>query len=84
MNTIKEFQIWSEGFRATGESQGAFFHGTSEGENFKEAVENFANTFPDFKKYYDVRINTKTGEEYLSYWGCQLFDNEQDARKSFG
>ena len=79
---MKKFQIWSEGFRATGESQGAFFHGVSEGENFKDAVLKFVKNNPDFAEYFDS--DTRDDIEYFYYWGCRLFDNEQDARKSFG
>jgi hypothetical protein len=67
-----KYQIWSEGYQATGESSGAYKHGELEANNFKEACDNFFND----DKYYN--------SDKLTYWGCRLFDNEVDARKSFG
>lgn len=78
---MKKFDVWLEGYRATGE------HGTAQ--LIGEGVE--AETFPeacvkamldnnwgaaDLEKYYDKERNT--------YWGCRFFDNEKDARASFG
>ena len=36
---MKKFEVWSEGYRATGESAGAQFHGEAMAENFIEACE---------------------------------------------
>ncbi len=76
---MKEFEIWSEGYRATGEHGTATFHGKYAGESFDEAVE-------EFKKHYSGRVDTSEyfGEKRHSIWGCQLFPTESDARKSFG
>lgn len=102
---MKEYEIWSEGYRATGESGDATFHGKSFGNTFDEAVENF--TYPEDKvREYDgfvyIHKGDKLGadrytrecfmsdEAYINrrsnwkIWGCALFDNEADARKSFG
>lgn len=86
---MKEFEIWSEGYRATGEDGDATFHGKYPGETFDEAVE-YANSqstlnaerytpecFWPREAYNNRRSNWKI-------WGCALFDNEADARKSFG
>ena len=70
------FDIWSEGFRATGDSGDATHRGRAQGKTFREACERFADTHPEFKKCYNQEANT--------YWGCRLFDNESDARRSFG
>ncbi|MFF2798109.1 hypothetical protein [Lysinibacillus xylanilyticus] len=70
------YPIWSEGYKATGQSAGAMCHGEAEGETFKEACVEFASTNKRFKEYFD--------EERMTYWGCRLFDNSVDARKSFG
>jgi hypothetical protein len=70
------FHVWSEGFAATGQSSPAIYHGTGSGRNFREACDNLAEKRPEFKKYYDP--------EHMTYWGCRLFDNETDARRSFG
>ena len=73
---FKRFEIWSEGFAATGQSGPATFHGYSWGKDFSDAVNRFADRNEKFARDYRV------GE--LTYWGCRLFDNESDARRSFG
>lgn len=55
---------------------GASFLGSSTGNNFREAVINWYNDNPMRLGEFD--------KEHLSDWGCQLFDNEKDARRSFG
>ena len=66
------FEIWSEGY-AVMEGRGtAHHHGNIEANSFKEACDIFFNN----NKLYNP--------ERLTYWGCKLFDNETDARKSFG
>lgn len=70
------YNIWSEGFSATGEAGVATFHGRSSGMGFLDACVVFANSNPAFKKDFDP--------ELMTYWGCKLFNNEADARRSFG
>lgn len=72
----QEFEIWSEGFAATGESGPARFHGTSIGIDFKDSCIKFSLANPKFLEYFD--------SSRMTYWGCELFDNEIEARKSFG
>ena len=71
-----EFSIWSEGYRATGGYGHAQYEGVGHGETFQEACDDLARRNQVFNKYYDP--------ERLTSWGCRLFDNESDARKSFG
>lgn len=77
----KEYEIWSEGYLCTG-MEGvpakADFHGRFEGETFQDACDKWAETLKDeySRSCYD--------RDRLVYWGCKLFDNEDDARKSFG
>lgn len=73
---VKIFDIWCEGFMATGESSGANSLGCCSGKDLKEACINFAKTNKDFANYFN--------EDRMTYWGCRIFDNEADARKSFG
>jgi hypothetical protein len=74
---MKTFEVWTEGFSATGESGDATFHGEFEGKTFREAVNAYIATDPEYhNQYYDAKR--------LTYWGCRFFDNESDARKSFG
>lgn len=72
---MDSFNIWAEGFAATGQSGGAVFMGSNEGEDFKDACDKFFIE-EDHKIYYD--------SNNLTYWGCKLFDNELDAKVSFG
>lgn len=71
-NKMTLWYIWSEGFAATGQSGSATLHGTRMGETFEEACQAL---FKDDKTY---------SKEKNTLWGCHLFDNESDARKSFG
>lgn len=84
----KPYEIWSEGYLASG-MEGtpckATFHGTCEGSNFREACNNF---FKDEECYNSgipgVNISGIFHETSPSLWACRLFDNESDARKTFG
>ena len=78
-----------EGFSATGQSSGAQTInggyddevGLIEASSFDEAIikyEQLSNTKVD-KYEGDNAKRSKYG-----IWGCRLFDNELDARKSFG
>lgn len=70
----KEFEIWTEGYRATGESSDATFHGKVKAADFVSACQEL---FKGSKDFY-----VQNGVPKL--WGCGCFDNEVDARKSFG
>lgn len=70
------FEIWSEGYVVTGNSAGAYYHGSIRAETFREACIKFAEQNSEFKKYFD--------SDKMTYWGCKLFNNGTDARKSFG
>ena len=74
---MKIYKIWSEGWSATGGSSGALLHGTQIANSFREACNIFFS-----KKENDERGDYDS--KYLTYWGCSLFDNEKDARRSFG
>lgn len=69
---MKIFDIWSEGYVATGDSGKATYHGEGTGKTFKAAC---IKKFKDDNNYCS-KNNT--------YWACCLFDNEDDARESFG
>jgi len=71
----KKYEIWSEGYRVTGGSSGARLHGTEIATSFKEACVKHMDNDED-RKYFD--------EDRVIYWGCRLYDNESDARKTFG
>lgn len=76
-----KFQIWSEGYLATG-MEGipvtAKMLAEVEAETFREACDKVCSD-PDWQKRYG-----NYNAEHLTVWACGLFDNEADARKSFG
>ena len=73
----KVFSLWMEGYAVTGNSSKAEFLGNIEAESFGEACDKWASTLTQ-PEYY-----RRTGE-CASYWGCRIYDNEDDARKFFG
>lgn len=77
---MREWSIWAEGYKATGQSSDAVFLGTQTAETFDEAVEkHIASASDDERKYY-----SKSERGYYTMWGCRIYDNETDARKAFG
>jgi len=70
---MQQYEIWSEGFISTGQVSNATWCGTVTAESFQAACD---EKFKDHKNFYK--------KEKLTYWGCRLFDNEADARRSFG
>jgi hypothetical protein len=76
---MKEIEIWMEGFVITGQSSTAKKIGTYEADSLDEAVRKYTKDHPDstvdFNRY---------GKGKHAIWACQLFDNESEARKSFG
>ncbi len=74
---MRMWDVWSEGYAATGEHAGAMYHGRWPGETFVEAARTWAAQSSSPSCYSE-----RNGVP--AYWGCRLFDNEQDARKAFG
>lgn len=75
---MKTYAIWIEGYRATGEHGTAYKAASGiEASSFEEAVKKFART----KEAEDCG---NFNEKHLTFWGCRTFDNENDARKSYG
>lgn len=74
----KTISLWSEGFSVTGQSSDATFHGTFKAKDLRDAIIQFRDSLDDeySKSYIDLKRKT--------FWGCKFFDNESDARKSFG
>lgn len=70
-----KYSIWMERFHAMEEHGFAAFLGDYEADSFPAACKLAAEVHPGYGKY-DSKYNT--------IWGCRLFDNETDARKSFG
>ena len=79
---MAKYDIWVEGY-AVQEGSGTaqcVAHGI-EGYSLKEAVMSWYSSIPNAKDLYgELRIDNRG----ISLWGCRVFDNEVDARKSFG
>ncbi|MCK5017797.1 MAG: hypothetical protein KAS32_12105 [Candidatus Peribacteraceae bacterium] len=69
---MQVYEIWCEGYQMNSDRSGASHMGTVRASSFKEACHILLND----DSYYNTASNT--------YWSCQLFDNEGDARKSYG
>ena len=76
---METFEIWMEGYAATGQSNTASLLSTEVAYNWDEAVAKYMVMHPD-----EVDVREKDGIKIYSVWACRLFDNEVDARKSFG
>lgn len=83
-----KYTVWVEGYMATCEHGTAHCLGTIDAENFIEAARELWRK--NFIKAYSN--DESTADDYFSInkkgipciWGCKCFDNEADARKSFG
>ena len=73
---MQKFEIWNEGYSCTGQSAGAQYLGTYEGETFKDATKAALIDKEWDMSYYNEERNT--------FWACGFFDNESSARASFG
>lgn len=84
------FEIWMEGYAATGEHSPAQKVGEGLGNTFDEAVRDYMNGTLNHGIEENKRSGYTTEEAYnnrrsnWNIWACMLFDNEKDARKSFG
>jgi hypothetical protein len=76
----KEYDVWMEGYSATGERDVAKFMGSYNAKSFAHACH-------ICMCLYYLKIGQERWDydpKTLSYWGMRLFENEVDARKSFG
>lgn len=73
---VQEYEVWSEGFVATGESGTAVFHGRVSARTFNEACDKLAANDATFAQCYTPKT--------LAFWGCRLFPTEKEARASYG
>lgn len=73
----KIWDVWTEGYAATCEHGTATYHGQWQGRTFKEAVGAYMlSQSPEMQKLIDL--------DRMTFWECRFFNNEVDARKSFG
>lgn len=90
---LKEFEVWMEGYAATGEHGTAQLIGKTMARSFTEACHILACTqyLEHIKKVHGPNYNEYDNPERWdydtdrkSYWGCRFFETEAEARKSFG
>ncbi len=87
---LKEYEVWMEGYAATGEQGTATLVGRGTGETFDEAVRDYMSKTPNHgieevtRNRYSSEENYNNRKSNWHIWACRLFDNEADARKSFG
>lgn len=74
------YEVWSEGYAATGERGSATYEGSVFADNFIEACEKVAGDKLD--RGTDGKLHMYNGRPQI--WACEMFDNEADARKAFG
>jgi hypothetical protein len=89
---MKKYEIWCNGYAASGDSGKAWLMGEWEGEDFVDAVKGFFNNsevankkrelYPG--KEYTWKDDWRGEKDPLIWWGCGLHDNEAAARKQFG
>lgn len=75
------FTLWAEGYAATGEHGTASVIGESWGKSLDDAVWRLLRNNPSPHLHTYLR---RSDDGTWTYWGCRIFDNETDARKSFG
>ncbi len=90
---LKEYEVWMEGYAATGERGDAHLAGKAFARNFKQACDIVMcrthlehiekENAPDSKEYHSP-YGWSYDPSCLSYWGCSLFPREDWARLSFG
>lgn len=75
------YDIYEEGYAATGESRGAIYLGQGEGETFDDACKDYIER-TGYGEYGII-----PGYRDLvgaSNWGCRWFPSLEEAQKSFG
>ena len=90
---LKEYEVWMEGFSATGQSAGASLVGKAKARNFAQAchivmckqhLEFMEEENQPTYKHYSTPGRWDYDPSRLTYWGCQLYWSEELAKKSFG
>lgn len=74
---MKFYNVWVEGYCATGGSSPAMYIGGAYGASFSDAVHVVMG-----QNHPTEKVDSDRGK--LSWWGCRFFDNEIDAKASFG
>lgn len=79
---LMQYHLWMEGYSITGNESKATYLGTFTATSFVEACKKWHESLPEeSRKNYLLSISANGT---VTYWSCRIFDNELDARKSFG
>lgn len=80
---MRKFEVWTEGYAASGESSGAIFHGSVDADTFDEAcIKVFGDDLDKDPLQSDGYRRNRDGR--MSIWACGCYDDEGEARVSFG
>lgn len=82
-NTEREFEVWTEGYAATGEHGTATFHGKVAAKNLDEACIKLLGDSLDKDSSRPDGYGRGSSGNY-KVWACNCYDNETDARMHFG
>jgi hypothetical protein len=74
------YEIWAEGFRATGESGRAKYIDTVAADTLDEAVAIAVSRLPADRQ----KLFKRDQDGMWTEWGCRVFGSEDAARRSFG
>ena len=74
----RSISLWVEGFAVTGQRENASMIGTFEAKDLDDAVKQYMEHHKDYVDW------DRFGRGRHAIWACEIFDNEKDARKSFG
>lgn len=92
-NELKEYEVWSQGWSSSDGNAQAHLIGKTIARSFRQAchiimcqkyLENIKKVNdPNYKEYFNPD-RWDYDSKGITVWGCSLYDNEADARKSFG
>ena len=75
---VQHYNLWTEGYKATGDYSPANYHGQWAGDSFQDAIQAFKDSLGDHRDATLIDVERET------FWGCKFFDNETDARRFVG
>jgi len=77
----REFEVWCEGYRATVDRADATLLGRVVAADFDGAVRAVRDSMDDARSRACFE---QQGVGRWTFWACRLWDNELDARESYG
>lgn len=77
----KRITVWKEGYDASGNHCSAQHLFDANGPDLNSVIEKFVNGITDSSRDY-WRFDVE--QSLWRHWGCRTFDNEADARKTYG